>query len=199
MSLSTDIINNATSIELQIAGSTVLKISADGVTRTGADYSWHTDLGADNISVGGSGAVAQAVLDLGGARKYMAWELVNSGSSNAYLAVQFWLPPGYDGSALKVSLYLVKTATATGSAVVTRTALECIGAGDSLAASVAQTASVTTSVGSNNCLFIAEQTLTPDNAADGGLCHGYIQRRPTDVADNYTGSIYLLGARVEYA
>lgn len=199
MIMNENTIDNAASIEFQIGGNTVFEIEADGITRTGADYSWSTELGADNISVGGSGAVAQAALDLGGARKYLAWELVNSGSTNAYLAVQFWLPPGYDGSPLKISLYLVKTATATGSAIVTRTALECIGTGDTLAASVAQTAMVTTSVGTNNCLFVAEQNVTPDNAADGGLCHGYIQRRSTETADNYTGSVYLLGARVEYA
>ena len=199
MSFKTDIIDHPTGIDLKIAGSTVLAITADGITRTGADYSWYTDLIGANIAVGGSGALAQAILDIGGARKFNAWELVNSGSSNAYLGVQFWLPPDYDGSALKISLYLVKTATATGTNIVTRTALECIGTGDTLVATVGQTTNVTTAVGANNCLFVAEQTITPDNAADGGLCHGYIQRRPTEVADDYTGSIYLLGARVEYA
>lgn len=199
MSFQTDVINHATGIDLKINNSTVLAITEGGITRTGADYSWSLELLGANLCIGGSGAVAQAILDLGGARKFNAWELVNSGASNAYLGVQFWLPPDYDGSALKISLYLVKTATATGTNIVTRTALECIGTGDTLVATVGQTSMVTTAVGSNNCLFVAEQTVTPDNAADGGLCHGYIQRRPTEVADDYTGSIYLLGARVEYA
>ena len=199
MSFQTDVINHATGIDLKINNNTVFSITENGTERTGADYSWSMELLGANLCVGGSGAVAQAILDLGGARKFNAWELVNSGSSSAYLGVQFWLPPGYDGSPLKISLYLVKTATATGSNIVTRTALECIGTGDTLVATVGQTTNVTTAVGANNCLFVAEQTVTPDNAADGGLCHGYIQRRPTEVADDYTGSIYLLGARVEYA
>jgi len=199
MSFQTDVINHATGIDFKINGVTKLAITEGGTERTGADYSWNLELLGANLCVGGSGAVAQAILDLGGARKFNAWELVNSGSSNAYLGVQFWLPPSYDASPLKVSLYFVKTATATGTNIVTRVALECIGTGDTLAATVGQTTNVTTAVGANNCLFVAEQTITPDNAADGGLCHGYIQRRPTEVADDYTGSIYLLGARVEYA
>ena len=198
-SIQTTQIVTPTGLDIVVDGTTVAEFLEDSVTLNVTNKNWFVDIIGANVAIGGSGAVAQAILDLGGARKFNAWELVNSGSANAYLAVQFWLPPDYDGSALKVSLYLVKTATATGTAVVTRTALECIGTGDTLAAAVAQTAAVTTSVGSNNCLFVAEQTVTPDNAADGGLCHGYIQRRSTDASDNYTGSIYLLGARVEYA
>lgn len=199
MSFQTDVINHATGIDLKINNSTVLAITEGGIERTGADYSWSTELLGANLALGGSGALAQAVLNLGGARSFNAWELINSGASNPYLAVQFWLPPDYDASPLKVSLYFVKTATASGSNIVTRVALECIGTGDTLAATVGQTTNVTTAVGANNCLFVAEQTITPDNASDGGLCHGYFQRRPTEVADDYTGSIYLLGARVEYA
>lgn len=196
----TETIEHATQLNLKIGGVSVLEVTADGVDRvSGKDRNWFTDLIGANISLGGSGALAQAALNIGGARVFNAWELINHGSNNPYLAVQFWLPPDYDGSALKISLFLVKTATATGSNIVTRVALECIGSGDTLAASVAQTANVTTAVGANNCLFVAEQTVTPDNAADGGLCHGYFQRRPTETADDYTGSIYLLGARVEYA
>lgn len=199
MSFQTDVINHPTQIDLSINSVPVMSITETGVERFGADRSWAMELLGANLAIGGSGAVAQAVLDLGGARKFNAWELVNSGSTNAYLAVQFWLPPDYDGSALKLSLYLVKTLTASGTNIVTRTALECIGTGDTLIAAVAQTDMVTTAVGANNCLFVAEQTITPDNAADGGLCHGYIQRRSTEVADDYTASVYLVGARVEYA
>lgn len=199
MSIKTDVIKHDTGIQLKINEVTVFSATETGVERFVADYSWALELLGANLAVGGSGAVAQAILDLGGARKFNAWELINSSSTNAYLAVQFWLPPDYDGSPLKIKLYLVKTLTASGTNIVTRTALECIGTGDTLAAAVAQTAMVTTAVGANNCLFVAEQTITPDNAADGGLCHGYIQRRSTEVADDYTASVYLIGARVEYA
>jgi hypothetical protein len=196
----TEIVEHATQLDLKVGGVAMMRFDADGVSRpNGCDKAWFTDLIGVNLALGGSGALAQALLTISGARIFNAWELINHASNNPYLAVQFWLPPDYDGSALKISLYLVKTATATGSNIVTRVALECIGSGDTLAASVAQTAMVTTAVGANNCLFVAEQTVTPDNAADGGLCHGYFQRRPTETADDYTGSVYLLGARVEYA
>ena len=198
MSLETDAINHATGMEFQIAGAPVLEITASGVTRTGADYSWSQEILGDNFAIAGGGAVAQAVLSIGSYRKYNAWEFPN-GATDPYIDINFWRPPGYDGSALTATLYWVKTATATGTAIVTNCRLACVGTGDSLDATVSTGINVTTTVGTNNYLFITSHAVTPANAADGGLCHGLIQRLPTNVADDYTGSVYLIGARVEYA
>jgi hypothetical protein len=197
MSFQTDVINHATGIDLNINSTTVLAITADGVERTGADYSWSAELTGANFALGGGGALAQAVVTIG-SRKYNAWELPN-GVTDPYLEANFWIPPGYDASNLLFSLYLFKTATATGTNIVTNSQFACIGSADSLDATLSSVNNVTTAVGANNCLFVAQHTIAPANAADGGLCHGIIQRIPTNVADNYTGSIYILGARVEYA
>lgn len=198
MSFQTDVINHATGIDLKINSSTVLAITEDGVTRTGADYSWSQEILGDNFAVAGGGSVAQAILSIGTSRKYNAWEFQNA-AAYPYLDINFWLPPGYDGSALLVTLYWVKTATATGTNIVSNCRLGCIGTGDSLDVAVSNAVNLTTAVGANNCLFVTQHTVTPANAADGGLCHGIIQRLPAEAADDYTGSAYLIGARVEYA
>ncbi len=197
MSFQTDVINHATGIDLKINGSTVLALTEGGVTRTGADYSWSQELFGKNFAVGGSGALDEAVITIGTYRKYNAFEFVNS--STPYLDVNFWLPPDYDGSALLVTLYFVKTATATGTDIVTRIRLGCIGEADSLDVTISNPTDITTTTAANNCLFTVAHTVTPLNAADGGLCHGIVQRIATAVADDYTGSAYLIGARVEYA
>lgn len=198
MSFITDVVEHTTGIDLKIGGSTVLAVTAGGTTRTGADFSWSQELLGSNFAIAGGGAVAQAVLSIGSFRKYNAWEFPN-GATNPYIDINFWLPPGYDGSALLATLYWVKTVTATGTNIVTNCRLACIGTGDSLDATVSSAVNVTTAVGSNNYLFVAQHTVTPANAADGGLCHGLIQRLVTDGADDYTGSTYLIGARMEYA
>lgn len=198
MSLKTPVMEDETSIDIKIAGNSILNIAAGGITRTGADYSWSQEILGDNFAIAGGGAVAQAVLSIGSFRKYNAWEFPN-GATDPYIDINFWLPPGYDGSALKVTLYWVKKTTATGTAIVTNCRLVCIGTGDSLNSTVSTGIDVTTTVGANDCLFITEHTVTPNSAVDGGLCHGLIQRKPTNVADDYTASTYLIGARVEYA
>lgn len=198
MSFQSDVLNHATGIDLKINGTTVLAITDGGTERTGADYSWAQEILGHNFAIAGGGAVAQAVLSIGTYRKYNAWEFPN-GATDPYIDVNFWLPDGYDASGLVVKLYWVKTATATGTAIVTNCRLACVGTADSLDATVSTGINVTTTVGANNYLFVTSHTVTPANAADGGLCHGLIQRLPTNVADDYTGSIYLLGARVEYA
>lgn len=198
MSFKSSSFEHDTGIDLKINGATVLNIAEGGITRTGADYSWSQEILGDNFAIAGGGAIAQAVLSIGSFRKYNAWQFPN-GATDPYIDINFWLPPGYDGSALKATLYWVKTATATGTAIVTSCRLVCIGTGDSLDSTVSTGVDVTTTVGSNNCLFITEHTVTPNNAADGGLCHGLIQRKPTNVADDYTGSTYLIGVRMEYA
>lgn len=197
MSFQTDVINHATGIDLKINGNTVLAITEGGVERTGADYSWSTELIGSNFALGGGGAIAQAVLSVG-SRKYNVWELPNGGT-DPYLEVNFWIPAGYDASNLLLSLYLLKTATASGTNIVTNAQFACVGTADSLDATLSSANNVTTAAGANNTLFVAQHTIAPANASDGGLCHGIIQRVPTNVADDYTGSIYLLGARVEYA
>lgn len=197
MSFQSDVFNHATGMDLKINNATVLAITEHGVERTGADFSWSIELTGANFALGGGGAVAQAVLTVG-SRKYNVWELPNGGT-DPYLEANFWIPPGYDASSLLFSLYLFKTATATGTNIVTNAQFACIGSADSLDATLSSANNVTKAVGANNCLFVAQHTITPANAADGGLCHGVIQRAPTNVADDYTGSIYLLGARVEYA
>lgn len=197
MSLQTDVINHATGIDLKINNATVLAITEGGIERTGIDYSWSTELIGANFALGGGGAIAQAVVSIG-SRKYNVWELPNGGT-DPHLDINFWLPEGYDASALLLSLYLVKSITATGTNIVTNARLACIGSGDSLDATLSTAANVTTAVGANNCLFVAQHTITPANSSGGSLCHGLIQRVPTNVADDYTGSIYLIGARVEYA
>jgi hypothetical protein len=198
MSIKTNEIIDATGLDVVINGTTVLAVTEAGVTRTGADYSWSQEILGDNFAIAGGGAVAQAVLSIGAYRKYNVWEFPN-GATDPYIDVNFWLPPGYDGSGLSMKLYWVKTATATGSNIVTNARLACIGAGDSLDATVSTGINVTTAVGTNNYLFVTTHSVTPANAADGGLCHGLIQRLVTNGSDDYTGSTYLLGARVEYA
>lgn len=192
-------IEDAAGIDLKVDGVTLLRLNADGMERqAGADFNWFHDLVGSNIAVGGNGAVAQAVVSVGSFRKYNAWELPN-GATDPFLDVNFFLPDGYDGSELKVTLFLFKTATATGTAVVTRARLGCVAPGSTLDLSISTGVNVTTTVGANNALFAVEHTLTPPNPASGALCHGIIQRVPTAVADDYTGSLYLIGARVEYA
>lgn len=199
MSFNTDILEHATELDIKIGGVSLMNFDADGVRRgAGTDYNWFTHLSGDNFCLGGSGAVAKAVLTIGSFRSYNAWELPN-GATNPFLEWNFWLPPDYDGSALAITCYMVRTATATGSDIVTNVRLGCLGAGDNLNLTPSAQNNVTDTVSANNTLFLLEHTVTPANAADGGMCHGYLQRVPTDAADNYTGSVYLIGARVEYA
>lgn len=195
----TAVVEDATQLDLKIGGNSKLRVTADGVERpSGLDLSWFIDLLGDNFAIAGGGAVAQAVLSIGSFRKYNSWEFPNGGT-DPYIDINFWLPPGYDGRELTVTLNWVKTATATGTNIVTNARLACIGAGDSLDATVSTGVDVTTAVGANNTRFLTTHTVTPTNAADGGLCHGLIQRKPTNVSDDYTGSVYLVGARVEFS
>lgn len=199
MSFITSEVNHATQLDLSVAGNPVLTLTEDGVERTGLDLSWHIDLLGSNFCVAGGGAVNEAVLSIGSFRKYNAWEFPN-GSTDPYIDVNFWLPPGYDGRDIKVTLAFVRTATATGSNIVTNARFMCIGAGDSLQGTVSNAINVTTAIGAQQCLFYAtHSTINPNNAPDGGMCHGLIQRLVTNVADDYTGSVYLIGARVEFA
>lgn len=199
--LTTASIEDATQLDLKIGGNDVLRLTADGSQRMqGMDLNWFVDLIGDHLAIGGSGALAQAVLSIGSFRKYNAWEFINHASNNPFLDLNFWLPPGYDGRPLKGTLYFVKTATATGTDIVTNLRLVAIGEGDSLDSTVSASGlNVVTTVGANNCLFTVEHDVTPNNAADGGLCHGLIQRLPTNASDDYTGSVYLIGARIEFA
>lgn len=191
-------INHATAFDLSIAGTPVLNFDADGMDLvSGKNKNWFDHLLGSNFAVGGNGAVAQAVLSIGASRKYNAFELPNGGT-DPFLETTFWLPPDYDAASISLTFYLVKTATATGTNIVTRCRLGCAGSGDSLDLSITSPDDTTTAVGANNTLFTVTHALVPTNAADGGLCHGFFQRVPTSVNDDYTGSIYLLGARVRY-
>lgn len=192
-------VEHVTGLSLAINGVSIMQINAAGVEQVGGtNYNWFAELLGNNFAVAGGGALAQSVLSVGSFRKYNVWELPNGGT-DPFLDVNFWLPPDYDGSPLKVTLNFVKTTTATGTNIITTCRLACIGVGDSLDATASAEVKVTTAVGSNNCLFTVEHTVTPDNRFDGLLCHGLVQRKPTDVLDDYTGSVYLIGARVEYA
>ena len=191
-------INHATALELQIASTAVLEVDADGVNlASGKNKNWYVDLVGDNFAVGGQGATYGQVTI--GSRVYNAWELPTHASNSPFVEVNFWLPPDYDAAPLSVVCYMFKTATATGTDIDTRCRLGCIGVGDSLSPAVSSAVDVVDTVGANEALFLVEHSLTPGNAANGGLCHGYIQRVPFVAADNYTSSVYLLGARVSYA
>lgn len=198
MSFTTDELNHATQLDLKVAGNSLLRMTDGVLTRpTGTDKSWFVDLLGDAFGLGGGGAVAQAQITVG-SRKYNAWEFPNGGT-DPILEMNFWLPPDYNGDALKCTFYCFKTATATGSNIVSNLQLACVGAADDLDATLSSGVTVTDAVGANDALFLVEHTITPANAADGGLVHGIFQRLPTNVADDYTDSVYLIGARVEYA
>ncbi len=196
----TPTVEHPTALDVDINGVTMMAFTSDGVSRpNGRDADWHTYLAGDNFSVGGSGSVDQSVLAIGSFRTYNVWELVNSASSDPFTECNFWLPDDYDGSDIKVTLQCVRVDTASGTDIDTRVRLGCIGAGDDLDVTISSGVDVITTIGANDALFTIEHTVSPANAADGGLCHGFIQRVPTAVADDYTGSIYVLGAKVEYA
>ena len=183
-----------------VSGTPQIRLTTAGFSRPNAkDLHWYQDLYGPNFAAGGAGALDEALLAIGTFRQYKAWELIPHASNNPYIDFSFWLPPDYDASELKFTLSLVKTATATGSNIVTRMNMGCVGLADTLDLSMTTAVDDTVAVGANAALFIAEHTITPANAADGGLCHGYIQRMNTDASDDYTDSVYLLGARVEYA
>lgn len=198
--LKTPIIEDATSISLKIDGTTIMSIDEDGVSiSNGTNANWFVDLFGDRIAVGGQGALAQATLTIGSFRIYNVWEFINHASNSPYLEVTFFLPPDYDGRDLKVTLFMVRTATATGTDIDTRCRLGCVEPTESLDVTVSSAIDVVTTTGANNTLFTVEHTVSPAGAAAGALCHGYIQRVPSVPADDYTGSVYLIGARVEYA
>lgn len=203
MSFNTDILEHATELDIKIGGVSLMNFDADGVRRgAGTDYNWFTHLSGSNFCIGGGGsggALTEAVTVIGSFRAYNVWALPNSVSNQPFIEFNFWLPPDYDGSALKITCYMVRTSTSTGTDIVTNIRLGCIGAGDTLNLTTSSQNNVTDTTGANNTLFLVEHTVTPANAADGGMCHGFIQRVPTDAADDYTGSVYLIGARVEYA
>ena len=194
----TQVVEDDTQIDLKIGGDSMLQLTSDGISRpNGKNADWYQDIVGGNIAVGGAGAAAATVTV--GSRVYNAWALPNDATLNAYLEINFWLPPDYDGSALKFCAYMTKTATATGTDIDTRIRVGCIGAGDNLSPTLSAAVDVVDTVGTNETLFLVEHTLTPANAADGGLCHGIIQRVASLPADDYTGTVYLIGARVEYA
>lgn len=190
---------HATQLDLSIGGTDVFRVTSDGVeVVSGKNRNWFTQLIAGNIAVGGQGA-AYDVETLGSFRKYNAWELPTHASNSPFIELNFWLPPDYDGSALKFTADMFRLNTATGSDIDTRLRLGCVGPGDSLDVTVSSVVDVVTATGANSALFQVEHTVTPANAADGGLCHGYFQRVPGQAADDYTDSVYFLGARVEYS
>lgn len=198
--LLTPVVEDASGIALKVGGTTMLNIDTDGISRpNGTDAQWFVDLFGDRIAVGGQGALAQATLTIGSFRIYNAWELINHASNSPYLEITFFLPPDYDGRDLKITLFMVRTATATGTDIDTRCRLGCVEPTESLDVTVSSAVDVVTTTGANNTLFTVEHTVSPAGAAAGALCHGYIQRVPSVPADDYTGSVYLIGARVEYA
>lgn len=190
---------HATQIDLSIGGTSMLRLTSDGVQRpNGKDSSWFTYLTEGNIAVGGQGA-AYAEETIGTGRIYKAWELPTHASNSPFVEINFWLPPDYDGSELKFTAYMFKQNTATGTDIDTRLRIACVGAGDYLDPTVSAAVDVVDTVGTNDYLFLVEHTVTPANAADGGLVHGRFQRVPSLPADDYTDSVYLIGARVEYS
>lgn len=198
MTIKSSSFEHATALDLKIGGTAVLSLDAAGVSiASGKNKDWFLDLLGDNFAVGGQGAAYGQVTI--GSRVYNAWELPNHASNSPFIEVNFWLPPDYDGAELAVQLCCFRTATATGTAIDTRCRLACIGVGDTMNPTLSTAVDVVDTVGANETPFLVDHSLTPANAADGGLCHGIIQRVPSLPADDYTGSVYLLGARVRYA
>lgn len=192
-------LKHATQLDLEIGGTSMLRLTSSGLERpNGRDKGWFVDLVGGHLAVGGQGA-AFAEESLGTGRVYPAFELPTHASNSPYVELSFWLPPDYDGSALLVTGFFFKKITATGTAIDTRVRLGCVAAGVLLDPSVSAAVDVVDTVAANESLFLVEHTVTPANGAAGALCHGRFQRVPSLAADDYTASVYLIGARVAYA
>jgi len=164
----------------------------------GVDTTWSVFLSArEGWPAPSTGCASPVLISFGTSTDAAFYVMDFDKDSDEYAKYSVFLPPEYDGRSLAIRLYWTATSGTSGD-VLWRIYGRCSGDGDDLTSSdTAYATGIDTFLGLNK-MHVRQYTLSPSNAAAGGLLVITIRRQGSNGQDTFDADARLAGLCIGY-
>lgn len=170
-----------------------------GVNAGGSVMSWKVFLGARNgwptLSLGCSQPVQ---VDLGNAFYPSIYVMDFDKDADEYSKFNLFMPTDYDGRALQVTVHWTATEGSSGHVRWVVNA-RCFGDHDSMDTNVSQNIVLDDVFNAQNEVHVITGTITPTDAANGGLLALMVRRQADHAEDTFNADARLIGISLRYS